>query len=306
MNRVLCVAAAATAVLLLWSAPGVSIIRRHDRDDARYIELGAKFPVVTSVHPGAAGTLIAPQWILTAGHVGDGLGRRSALRPMMFTGKEYELERIYVHPCLEWGSPVHDLALLKLRRPVEGVTPVPIYRGADEAGRLATLVGRGFAGTGAAGAVPQEQWDKQWRAGTNRIDRADGFVVEMAFDAPPGGTELEGLGGPGDSGGPVFVEADGQLYLAAISSTLSHKGGGPSGVYGDRERDARVSADAEWIDAVINDRIYEPQCHSLPDFLLWGLGGMLLGAALGIGVWKLVLRLRRHRNPFLPAGDSRA
>lgn len=84
-------------------------------------------------------------------------------------------------------------------------------------------------------------WRRWWDPALPEPARPERFHRSNGTNsgAPPGGTELEGLGGPGDSGGPVFVEVDGQLYLAAISSTLSHKGGGSSGVYGDRERGVR-------------------------------------------------------------------
>ena len=40
----------------------------------------------------------------------------------------------------------------------------------------------------------------------------------MKFDAPPAGTDLEGVGGPGDSGGPALINAGGMWRVAGVSS----------------------------------------------------------------------------------------
>jgi len=48
------------------------IIIRDDRPDSKYIALGAQFPAECSVGRAGEGTLIAPQWVLTAAHVAKG------------------------------------------------------------------------------------------------------------------------------------------------------------------------------------------------------------------------------------------
>lgn len=42
------------------------------------------------------------------------------------------------------------------------------------------------------------------------------------------GTDLEGVGGPGDSGGPALLELDGRVLVAGVSSAASS----PPGQYG--------------------------------------------------------------------------
>ena len=165
------------AGLPLVAASAEGIVRRHDRDDARYVEYGARCPTVTRVggptpDPEGTGTLIAPLWVLTAGHVGDGISVRQPLPAVEFAGRRYEIDAVHVHPCFTGAHPAHDLALIQLKRSVDSVVPIPIYRGRDELGRVTTLVGSGFSGTGLTGPS-REGWDHQKRAATNRIERVE-------------------------------------------------------------------------------------------------------------------------------------
>ena len=52
--------------IALIAHPAAAIVIRHDRDDARYVELGARFPAAVTVLPDGSGVLIAPDWVLTA------------------------------------------------------------------------------------------------------------------------------------------------------------------------------------------------------------------------------------------------
>lgn len=97
-----------------------------------------------------------------------------------------------------------DIALLKLDRPVKGVEPVSLYARDDEAGKVVTFVGRGWAGTGLT--APVRDLERDLRGATNKVDEVNGTSIRMVFDAPPGGTDFEGISGPGDSGGPALLE----------------------------------------------------------------------------------------------------
>ena len=70
----------------------------------------------------------------------------------------------------------------------------------------------------------------------------------MEFDAPPSGTALEGVGAPGDSGGPAFIEADGRLFLAGVSSASMN---GKPGTYGLVDVYTRISSYADWVERTI-------------------------------------------------------
>ncbi|HYR10195.1 MAG TPA: trypsin-like serine protease, partial [Longimicrobium sp.] len=45
------------------------ILRRHDRDDARYLAAGERWGASVCRVGAAAGTVIGDRWVLTAGHV---------------------------------------------------------------------------------------------------------------------------------------------------------------------------------------------------------------------------------------------
>ena len=195
-------------LLPLYHAPAIVI--RHDRDDAPYRELGTKYPAVGRVLPnGLSSVLIAPRWVLTAAHVGE------ALMPfdlrVRFKGSDYPVEKIILHP--DWGksdeAPGRDVALLKLARPVTDVEPAMLYDRKDEVGKLITFAGWGMTGNGLTG--PGEM-DGALRGAHNRAVRVDDTTVYFTFDAPPKGEDLEGISGPGDSGGPALLEEGGRLY----------------------------------------------------------------------------------------------
>lgn len=110
-------------------------------------------------------------------------------------------------------------------------------------------------GTGMTG--PQK-WDKITRAATNSIDQVEPHWVCFTFDAPgsANATELEGISGPGDSGGPAFVDINGKRFLVGVSSFQKGKDRFGKGRYGVTEYYARVSNYHKWISTVINN--YSP------------------------------------------------
>src|SRR5678816_4203921 len=55
------------------------IVIRHDRPDSAYVRLGARYPAVVQIGRAGDGTLIAPDWVLTAAHVAAGVNPERAL-----------------------------------------------------------------------------------------------------------------------------------------------------------------------------------------------------------------------------------
>lgn len=94
--------------------------------------------------------------------------------------------------------------------------------------------------------------DRVLRATNNVVDRAVESFLVFDFDAPPDGADLEGISGPGDSGGPAYlVKPDGTIFVAGVSSGQDSRKTGKEGVYGVTEYYARVSSYAGWIDSVM-------------------------------------------------------
>ena len=58
-----------TAILIFLFSSASDIVRRHDIDDFEYIELGEKYGATVSKFNVGCGTLIRPNWVMTAVHV---------------------------------------------------------------------------------------------------------------------------------------------------------------------------------------------------------------------------------------------
>lgn len=243
--------AVALLLILLATVPAQSIIIRHDRDDARYLELGKKYPAVCFMVPDGEGTLIAPQWVLTAAHVAE---QKQLERVRFDDGAEYAITQKILHPEWRDGQP-HDIALVKLAEPVRGVAPVALYEASDEVGKTVLFVGRGDHGTGMTGP---KVMDKKKRAATNVVDSADANWLRFTFDEPPAGTDLEGVSGPGDSGGPALIERGGKLYIAGVSVFGSRGKYGPQ-TYGTREGYTRISTHLAWIRNAMSGSVPQAQ-----------------------------------------------
>lgn len=242
------------ATVLCAAAPAAIMIR-HDRDDARYRALGGRYPMVGRVSDSVESTLIAPNWVITAAHAVERSGSpfEKPLR-VTFDGRDYAVDRVVIHPKRAYRATdaAGDMALLRLDEPVVGIEPAELHQAFDEAGKEIVVVGRGATGNGLSG--PDEALGEALRGATNRVDKADGDILAWSFDAPPGGTDLEGISGPGDSGGPAFLAGVGRVVLLGVSSTNSGDSESTFCRYGSVESYARVSTSRTWIlDAMRTD-----------------------------------------------------
>jgi hypothetical protein len=164
----------------------------------------------------------------------------------------YTIERVVLYP--EWRGNADfrvDIALVELSEQVSNVVPAAVYRGSDEASAVVTLAGRGGVGTGLTGPVAE---DGRLRAATNRVELVEDTVLRFRFDGPsdPDVTDLEGISGPGDSGGPAYLVRDAVLFVVGVSSAQSARPtGGLRGRYGVLEYYPRVSHFADWIQSTI-------------------------------------------------------
>ena len=190
---------------------------------------------------GCSGTLIAPQYVLTAAHCAEGVSDTGGR--FMIGNLEYRTTKVYVHPNYnsnQIGSDAaNDIAIFKLDRPVTNVTPTPIYRSNPAVGQMLTLVGFGYGGTGTTGS------DGVYgikRSGTTPIDSVSSTLISWNFD-----NNSESNTAPGDSGGAAFITVGGVNYLAGVTSggTLDNAG------LGDNSFDTRVDVYAAWIDSIV-------------------------------------------------------
>jgi hypothetical protein len=237
----------------LCTVPVEGIAVRHDVDDSKFLALAQRYEQVAAVRCadgscglGAESTLIDRLWLLTAAHVAAELKPGD---PAEIGGVTFPIERVVLHP--DWRGPTDvkvDIALVRLSAPVTGIAPANLYTGTDEIGMVATFVGHGGTGTGLTGYTHE---DRRLRAATNRVESVvDGSILRFRFDAPgdPDVTDLEGISGPGDSGGPAFAERDGVLYVIGVGvGQNARPADGQRGHYKVLELYTRVSSFAGWI-----------------------------------------------------------
>lgn len=164
-------------VLFFVSTSSDAIIIRHDRDDARYRELAKKYPQACLVGRDA-GTLIAPQWVLTAAHVAA--VKRKGTHKIKFDDGEFGIDQILLHP--EWrDGEAPDIALIKLAAPVPNIEPAHLYTDHDEVGKQVVFVGFGGTGNGITGPTKD---DGVKRAATNKVVSADADWLRFTFNDP--------------------------------------------------------------------------------------------------------------------------
>lgn len=257
------------------------MIIRHDIDPALYLAHSAQFPAIVPVcsaleevlivyddidqllRPSlipavlapdvytrcdAMGTLIQPNWVLSAAHVAIELSLENEIE---FAGTVYGIEQLVLHPdfhnCEDISNVQNDIALIQLQQPVTGISPLPLYGRTDELQKTVTLVGQGDFGTGLIGP---DQVDGKKRVATNRIEKVDNQWLIFKFDAPPDATDLEGISGPGDGGSPALLKTDQGWAIAGVrAGQYSARLG--EGYYGVHEYYSRISHYLDWIDSVV-------------------------------------------------------
>lgn len=160
------------ALLLTLSSTADAIVIRHDVDDAKYRITSSEFPALVDMPGEGHGSLIAPQWAVTAAHT---LPRHAELKQVTINGLPREVERVIIHPgyrtlpqtlidqatasgeamlIVVFLASSDDIALIKLRQPVTDVASVAAYKRDDEAGQTIKLIGKGATGTGDIGHDP--------------------------------------------------------------------------------------------------------------------------------------------------------
>ncbi|MBT4223427.1 MAG: trypsin-like serine protease [Opitutae bacterium] len=255
------------------------------------------------------GTLVASQWVITAAHVLK--DNKTAPEPVpanwsfilgvdydSTSATTYEVEAIYIHPAWEANLPSSppsdefyegdelgvDIALVKLKTPVTGVSPAPLNRSHSETvGELVYFAGFGNSGNGATGATNTESTLRY--AGVNTLDRVVanvaltnqpavypnllGGLLGIDFDSPlnssnalgateeevgllgpgtssPEPLDMEGTTASGDSGCAAFLKIDGVWTVIGVNSY-----GITNSTYGDVAVFTRTANFKDWLDTLV-------------------------------------------------------
>lgn len=270
MRRLLLVA------LLAISCTANAIVIRPGVPDSKYLVPDSAFPALADLPGEGQGVLIAPRWVVTVAHAAPmqmqgmeedvtigGVARR-VKRVITYPGfeKEYGKVKQAAHnPTLKnWPAlkaafeAMHDIALIELAKPVDGIKPVALYLTSGEQGQIVKIFGKGATGNGNVGEYPHSPHQDQLRRAYNRVTTAHAQWLSYRFDCGPDALPLEGVMGDGDSGGPVLIQVNGEWKLAGLADWKHWPKGHVkwhSGVCGQVFSNSRISYYAQWINRVM-------------------------------------------------------
>ncbi|WLD13274.1 S1 family peptidase [Planctellipticum variicoloris] len=194
-----------------------------------------------------SGTLIAPQWVLTAAHcVSDKTVSKVQVK---FGTKTYDADLWKYQPSYKPTafSLGNDIALVRLKTKVTGITPATLATAAPKVKAALTIVGFGNGGTPQSG-------QQNGTAGTKRygyvtVDSITAQHVRWNFDKGEASSIAQG-----DSGGPSFLK--GTTTIVGVASGVSVSSTGKIGVWGTYAFEQRVDIQRTWLTSTMNT--YKP------------------------------------------------
>lgn len=270
--------------LLAISFTANAVVIRGDVKDSKYRVPASEFPALVDMPGEGHGVLIAPRWVVTAAHAAP-MQMQGMDDDVSIGGMARRVKRVITYPGYKklpnqlitealasgdlskvWAflASSNDIALIELASPVTDVTPVPLYRGNKEVGMTVELGGKGATGNGNVGQDPHSSHRTVLRRAFNVIVGADARYVWYRFDPPPSALPLEGIGGSGDSGGPLLIGHGSSRQLVGLASWSKYPPGHPflskwvpgrpfvEGLYGVISYDVRISSYIQWIEGVIS------------------------------------------------------
>jgi secreted trypsin-like serine protease len=195
-------------------------------------------PDGTHYSSACSAALIAPQWIIGAGHCFHDGARNRISGPVRYeviaivgtadldSGNGIERQVLEV-----WQAPDRDLAVARLDAPVRRVTPIRLSDRAPRVDDTVRIAGWGWTGEGEFGP------SSILRTGRFRVSSVAPTTVGVVGSAPRPDTSAC----PYDSGAPYFAVRHGRSYLVSVENT------GPDCPHSAEETTARVDTLRDWI-----------------------------------------------------------
>jgi secreted trypsin-like serine protease len=249
--RAVCAIVMLAAASLLVASPAEAIANGEDVADGQYtFSVSLSMPKITrsdgTVYASAcSGALIAPQWIVTAGHcIHDGDRNRISGPPRyqiiatvgQATLSGTEGQRVEVVHVVQ--QPDTDLAVARLAAPVVDVRPLALATTPPAIGDVVRLVGWGSRD---ALADLSHRPDRM-QTGLVTVARVRAQEIYFTGYLPSEDTSAC----PYDSGAPYFVESESGALLVGTEIT------GPACPHSKAEKAARVDVISDWITAQIS------------------------------------------------------
>jgi secreted trypsin-like serine protease len=200
---------------------------------------GIPNPDGTTRDSACSGALIAPLWIVTAGHCFHDVNGNRVSGPTPYTttatvgrtdlsstsGHVVNVDKV-------WQAPRGDVALGRLASPVTDITPLPMAAAAPKAGAILRMTGWGA--TSSVNPVPVTHL----MTGQVKVKRVNGTSVLVVGYAPSRKTSACVW----DSGAPYFSESSG-----GTAALVSVESDGPACPHSQEETTTRIDRNADWI-----------------------------------------------------------
>lgn len=230
------------AAMLLFAGSAQAIIMADAENPEAYVVDACAYPpaVVFEIegrYGSGAGTLISPRHVLTAAHVAALVKPGDVVHTC--AGK-LSVSAITLHPKYRRADAFADLAVVELAGPVE-LAPAALARHKPPPGTIVTFVGAGSRGDGVRGV---EGFDGKLRHARNATIGAPASWLRFRFDQQG---ELEGISGPGDSGGPALIGRKDAYVVVGVSSWQGTGRQGKEGLFGVLEYYVDVAHFRSWI-----------------------------------------------------------
>jgi len=237
--------------LLIFTLPFTShaIIIRDDVPDQHYRDLANSYSASVAYLDKCVATVLSKYWLITAGHCVS--AKNNYPLRIDHLGVNYPVEKIIETPNNQKFNDT-DIALLKLKWPLENAKPVMLYTKDDELGKTVVFVGKGFTGNGLTGDKTRDNIE---RAAMNTVSNVDKNWLNFSFNIPKNALELEGVSGSEDSGGPAFIISEQGIQLAGVGCCqvpVIKDNQELQGGYLSTEYYTRLSTHKNWIEKIIN------------------------------------------------------